>query len=68
MGWISRNWKKLLSAGCGVVGAVALVVPAAVPAAALCAVVVPAVNASPDVITAVKNVLGILNAKRSLPK
>ncbi len=59
MDWLSRNWKKVLVAGCGVVGAVATVVPALIPAAATCALVVPAVTGAPTVVDAVKAVLGL---------
>jgi hypothetical protein len=58
--WILKNWKKVLVAGCGVVGAVATVVPALIPAAATCALVVPAVTGAPTVVDALKSVLGMV--------
>lgn len=41
MNWFTKNWRKLLVGGCGAVGVGALVFPVLVPAAAVCAVVVP---------------------------
>jgi hypothetical protein len=60
MQWFKQNWKKVLVAGCGVVGAVATVVPALVPVAAQCALVVPAVTGAPSVVHALKSVLGMV--------
>lgn len=57
MNWLKRNWKKVLVAGCGVVGAVAQVVPALAPVVGVCAVVVPAVVTSPDVLAGLKKAL-----------
>ena len=65
MDWLSRNWKRALIAGCGVVGAVATVVPAAVPAAALCALVVPAVTGAPTLWDGLASILGILKGKQA---
>lgn len=63
MSWLSNHWKKLIIGGCGIVGAVATVVPAAVPVAAICALVVPAVAGAPTVVDAVKSLIVALGPK-----
>lgn len=64
MSWLGRNWKKAILATCGVVGAVATVVPAAIPIAAVCAVAAPAIAGSPDILSGLKALVVALGPKK----
>ena len=57
MTWLKSNWRKLVVAGCGAVGGAALVVPALVPAAAICAAIVPGVLGGASALDILKNIV-----------
>jgi hypothetical protein len=55
--WIKKNWRRVVVSACGVVGAGALVVPALVPAAAVCAVVTPVLLGGGSALDALKSIV-----------
>ncbi len=58
MSWLKSHWRKLVVGACGIIGAGAQVTPVLLPAAAVCALVVPVILAGGSGLDAVRAAIG----------